>query len=129
MLTALVLLATVPADGALRIAGEPDLLKALSPFLHGIVALIFVAGALVGIAYGVGAGTIKSDVDVIKGMSASMGTLASYLVLVFFAAQFVALFNWTQLGLIFAVEGAELLKAIGLPKIPLLLGSSCSPRP
>jgi aminobenzoyl-glutamate transport protein len=122
VLTGLVLLATVPADGALRIAGEPDLLKALSPFLHGIVALIFVAGALIGIAYGVGAGTIKSDNDVIKGMSASMGTLASYLVLVFFAAQFVALFNWTQLGLIFAVEGAELLKALGLPKIPLLLG-------
>ena len=122
VLTALVLLATVPANGALRIAGEPDLLKALSPFLHGIVALIFVAGALIGIAYGVGAGTIKSDNDVIKGMSASMGTLASYLVLVFFAAQFVALFNWTQLGLIFAVEGAQLLKALGLPKIPLLIG-------
>jgi len=122
VLAALVALATVPADGALRIAGEPDLLKALSPFLNGIVALIFVAGALIGIAYGVGAGTIKSDNDVIKGMSASMGTLASYLVLVFFAAQFVALFNWTQLGLIFAVEGAELLKALGLPKIPLLVG-------
>ena len=121
-LTGLVLLGTLPADGALRIAGESDLLKSLAPFLHGIVALIFVAGALIGIAYGVGAGTIKSDVDVIKGMSKSMETLGSYLVLVFFAAQFVALFNWTQLGLIFAVEGAELLKALGLPKIPLLLG-------
>lgn len=122
VLTALLLLATVPANGALRIAGEPDLLKALAPFLHGIVALIFIAGALVGIAYGVGAGTIRSDVDVIKGMSKSMETLGSYLVLVFFAAQFVALFNWTNLGLIFAVEGAELLKALGLPKIPLLVG-------
>lgn len=119
--TALLLLATVPADGALRIANEPDLLKALAPFLHGIVALIFLAGALVGIAYGVGAGTIRSDRDVISGMSKSMETLGTYLVLVFFAAQFVALFNWTQLGLIFAVEGAEALKAIGLPKIPLLL--------
>lgn len=119
--TALLLLATVPANGALRIANEPDLLKALAPFLHGIVALIFLAGALVGIAYGVGAGTIRSDRDVISGMSKSMETLGTYLVLVFFAAQFVALFNWTQLGLIFAVEGAETLKAIGLPKIPLLL--------
>lgn len=121
-LVGLVLAATVPADGALRIAGEPDLLKALAPFLHGIVALIFLSGAVIGIAYGVGAGTIKNDSDVIKGMSRSMETLSSYLVLVFFAAQFVALFNWTQLGLIFAVEGAEFLKAVGLPKIPLLLG-------
>lgn len=121
VLTALVLWATVPADGALRIAGESDVLKSLAPFLHGIVALIFVAGGLVGIAYGVGAGIIRNDTDVVNGMSKSMGTLASYLVLVFFAAQFVALFNWTQLGLIFAVEGAEFLKAVGLPKIPLLL--------
>jgi aminobenzoyl-glutamate transport protein len=67
------------------------------------------------------AGTIRSDTDVVKGMTKSMETLGSYLVLVFFAAQFVALFNWTQLGLIFAVEGAEFLKSVGLPKIPLLL--------
>jgi aminobenzoyl-glutamate transport protein len=120
--TAALLAATVPEGGWLRIPGEPDTLKALAPFLGGIVALIFIGGALIGIAYGVGAGTIKSDADVIKGMSTSMGPLASYLVLVFFAAQFVALFNWTNLGLIFAVEGAETLKSLGLPKIPLLLG-------
>lgn len=120
--TAALLAATVPEGGWLRVPGEPDTLKALAPFLSGIVALIFLGGAVIGIAYGVGAGTIKSDADVIKGMSTSMGTLASYLVLVFFAAQFVALFNWTNLGLIFAVEGAEVLKSLGLPKIPLLLG-------
>jgi aminobenzoyl-glutamate transport protein len=121
LFTALLLLATVPANGALRIAGEPDLLKALAPFLHGIVALIFMAGALIGITYGWFAGTIRNDRDVVSGMTKSMETLGSYLVLVFFAAQFVALFNWTQLGLIFAVEGAEFLKSVGLPKIPLLL--------
>ncbi|MCX7032677.1 MAG: AbgT family transporter [Arenimonas sp.] len=120
-LSALLLWATVPEGGALRLAGEPDLLKSLAPFLNGIVAVIFVAGALVGIAYGVGAGTIRSDADVVAAMSKSMGTLASYLVLVFFAAQFVALFNWTQIGLILAVEGAGVLKSIGLPKIPLLI--------
>lgn len=120
-LSALLLWATVPEGGALRLVGEPDLLKSLAPFLNGIVAIIFVAGALVGIAYGVGAGTIRSDADVVAAMSKSMGTLASYLVLVFFAAQFVALFNWTQIGLILAVEGAGVLKSIGLPKIPLLV--------
>jgi aminobenzoyl-glutamate transport protein len=120
--TALLLAATVPADGVLRLPGETDTLKALAPFLNGIVALIFLAGALVGIAYGIGAGTIRSDADVVRGMGKSMETLGTYLVLVFFAAQFVALFNWTNLGLIFAVEGAETLKALDLPKIPLLLG-------
>jgi aminobenzoyl-glutamate transport protein len=45
-----------------------------------------------------------------------MKTLATYIVLVFFAAQFVAFFNWTNLGLIFAVEGADFLKSINLRK-------------
>jgi aminobenzoyl-glutamate transport protein len=42
-------------------------------------------------------------------------------VLVFFAAQFVSYFKWTNLGLIFAVEGAQALKASGLGEIPLML--------
>ena len=50
-----------------------------------------------------------------------METLGSYIVLVFFAAQFVAFFNWTNLGMIVAVEGANLLKSSGLGPIPLLI--------
>jgi aminobenzoyl-glutamate transport protein len=69
-----------------------------------------------------GAGTVKSDTDVIRGMSRAMETMGGYLVLVFFAAQFVAFFNWTNLGLIVAVEGAALLKAAGLGTIPLAIG-------
>jgi aminobenzoyl-glutamate transport protein len=109
---------SMPGAGFLRGPGG-DLMK--SPFLSGVVAIIFAYGVLAGIAYGVGAGTIKSDADVVQGLSASMGTLAGYLVLVFFAAQFVAFFNWTQLGLVFAVEGAEALKALGLPTIPMFI--------
>jgi aminobenzoyl-glutamate transport protein len=118
-LTALVLWGTVPADGFLRDPDTGDLLN--SPFLKGIVALIFAYGVIAGVAYGIGAGTIKSDEDVIRGMGQSMSTLGGYLVLTFFAAQFVAFFNWTQLGLIFAVEGASFLQAINMPAIPLFM--------
>src|SRR5690606_6791171 len=45
----------------------------------------------------------------------------SYIVLVFFAAQFVAYFNWTNLGLIMAIKGAGVLQASGLGPIPLML--------
>lgn len=110
---------SIPGAGFLRDATTGDLLR--SPFLSGVVVIIFLYGVIAGIAFGVGAGTIKSDSDVIKGMSASMSTLGGYLVLVFFAAQFVAFFNWTQLGLVFAVEGADFLKALGLPTIPLFI--------
>ena len=56
-----------------------------------------------------------------KGMGKSMSTLGIYMVLCFFAAQFVAYFKWTNLGLIFAVEGAEFLKSLNLGKIPLMM--------
>ena len=113
------LVGLVPENGLLRHAATGSVLH--SPFMHGIVTFIFVVGLLAGIAYGVGAGTVRSDRDVIKGMSQQMSTLGGYMVLVFFAAQFVAFFNWTNLGLIFAVEGAQVLKAAGLHQVPLLL--------
>jgi aminobenzoyl-glutamate transport protein len=54
-------------------------------------------------------------------MGKAMETLGLYLVLVFFAAQFVAYFNWTNIGLIVAVKGAQALQASGLGAIPLIL--------
>jgi aminobenzoyl-glutamate transport protein len=89
--------------------------------MSGIVALIFLLGALVGLAYGLGARTIRNDADVMKAMGQAMSTLGIYLVLVFFAAQFVAFFNWTNLGLILAVKGAEVLRTAGLGTIPLVV--------
>jgi aminobenzoyl-glutamate transport protein len=120
VLSALVVLAgLLPAGGFLREIGTGSVLH--SPFLDGIVFFIFLGGTVVGIAYGIGAGTIASDADVIKGMGKALETLGVYLVLVFFAAQFVAYFGWTRLGLIFAVEGAGFLQRSGLPDIPLFL--------
>jgi aminobenzoyl-glutamate transport protein len=112
-------LGTIPGAGFLRNPADGDLLK--SPLLNGVVAIIFLFGVVTGIAYGAGAGTIKNDTDVVKGMSASMSTLGTYLVLVFFAAQFVAFFNWTQLGLVLAMKGAGALESLGLPAIPLFI--------
>nr|MCU0256702.1 AbgT family transporter [Vicinamibacterales bacterium] len=119
VLTALVLWGLLPEDGFLRDAKTGSVLR--SPFMTGIVAMIFFGGVVVGLAYGWAAGTIRSDNDVVKAMSKSMETLGSYMVLVFFAAQFVAFFNWTNLGLIVAVEGAQFLKASGLGTIPLMV--------
>jgi aminobenzoyl-glutamate transport protein len=117
---ALVLLwGTVPTRGFLRDPQTGDLLH--SPFMSGIVSLIFFGGVFVGLAYGLGARTMRSDADVVKAMGKAMETLGTYLVLVFFAAQFVAFFNWTNLGLILAIEGAELLRALDLGTVPLVI--------
>jgi len=119
LLVALVLWGLIPAGGFLRSAEDGSILH--SPFMNGIVTFIFVGAALTGIAYGVGARTLRNDSDVMKGMGKAMETLGIYLVLCFFAAQFVAYFKWTNLGMIIAVEGAVMLKALGLGPIPLIM--------
>ncbi|EGR2794684.1 aminobenzoyl-glutamate transporter [Vibrio navarrensis] len=111
LVSALLAWTVVPADGILRsdagtIAG--------SPFLKSIVAFIFVFFAVPGFVYGKVVGTMKSDRDVINAMSKSMSSMGMYIVLVFFAAQFVAFFKWTNFGQVFAVAGAEFLQEIGL---------------
>ncbi|MBK8015178.1 MAG: AbgT family transporter [Deltaproteobacteria bacterium] len=119
MLALVLLYGTIPEGGFLRNPETGEILH--SPFMSGIVGLIFVAGALCGLAYGVGARTIRNDADAMRGMAKAMETLGGYLVLVFFAAQFVAYFNWSNLGLILAVRGADFLRVSNLSGIPLLI--------
>jgi len=104
-LLAITLIGLVPEGGFLRDAQTDSVLH--SPFMHGIVTFTV--------------GTFKSDTDVVSGMTESMKSLGLFMVLVFFAAQFVAYFKYTNLGMIFAINGAELLKASGLGPIPLML--------
>lgn len=92
-----------------------------SPFLTGIVPLIVVLFWVPAIVYGTTVGTVRSDSDVTRMMAKALSGMGSYLVLVFFAAQFIAFFSWTHLGLITAIEGALGLKAIGLTGLPLLV--------
>jgi len=100
-------------EGAVLRNPETGLIKG-SPFLKGIVALIFVFFLVPGIVYGRVTGSMRSDRDVIDAMANAMSTLGLYIVLVFFAAQFVKYFAWTNLGAVTAVTGATFLETIGL---------------
>ena len=112
VVSVLLALSVVPEWGVLR---NPDTGEVRhSPFLRGIVALIFVFFLIPGIVYGWVTGEFRSDRDVINAMAQTMSTLGLYITLVFFAAQFVAFFGWTNLGAITAVTGAEALETIGL---------------
>ena len=110
----------VPADGILR---HPETgLVSGSPFLRGIVVFIFVFFAIPGYVYGKITGSIKNNNDVVDAMSQAMSSLSMYIVLVFFAAQFTAFFNWSNIGSVMAVSGATLLNDIGLTGPLLLVG-------
>ena len=50
-----------------------------------------------------------------------MALMATYIVLMFFAAQFVNFFGWTNLGLILAINGADILKTSGLSAATLMV--------
>ena len=50
-----------------------------------------------------------------------MKSMGLYIVLAFFAAQFVSFFNWSRLGVVIAVNGAEFLMSLKLGLIPLVI--------
>ena len=108
----IIALLVVPEGAVLRNPETGEIRN--SPFLRGIVALIFVFFLVPGVVYGKVVGTINNDRDVIDAMAGAMSTLGLYIVLVFFAAQFVAFFGWTNLGAVTAVTGATFLQNIGL---------------
>ena len=114
----IILWGMIPADGFLRSA-DGDILN--SPLIKGVVALLFIVATVMGLAYGFGSGTFKNDSDVVNGMAIAMKSLGLYLVLVFFAAQFVAYFKWSNIGMIMAIRGADILSSSGLGVIPLMI--------
>ncbi len=91
-----------------------------TPFFRSLVAGFFVLFLSTGLAYGLSVGAIRSDKDVVRLCADSMAAMAPYIVLAFAAAHFIAMFNWSNLGAISAIHGAETLRASGLP-IPVLL--------
>jgi aminobenzoyl-glutamate transport protein len=93
-----------------------------APLMASIVSLIFILFLLPGIVYGVVAGTVESSRDVIEGMSRAMQTMAYYLVIMFFIAQFIYAFSQSNLGILLAVEGASLLKTAALPASLTIVG-------
>ncbi len=118
VLAVLIALLVVPENGILR---DPNASLSIAPFLSSIVALMMFLFLVPGIVYGVTVGKIKSDKQVAEMMADSMSSLGSYIVLAFTAAHFVAFFNWSNLGVITAIRGAEFLSTIGFTGIPLLI--------
>lgn len=91
------------------------------PLFKSMVAIMFLVFLACGLGYGIGAGIIKSDKDAVSMASKGVGEISSYLVLVFFASIFVALFSWSNMGTLLAISGAETLKGAGLHEAPVAL--------
>lgn len=93
-----------------------------APLMKGVVPIVTALFLLPGLAYGIAARTIRSDRDAVRMMSESVSELGGYIVLAFFASQFMTLFAKSNLGAIISIKGAEGLQAAGINGIPLLIG-------
>jgi aminobenzoyl-glutamate transport protein len=118
-LVGVLVLTIAPEGGVLRNPETREVLR--SPFFDGIIVAIALFFFIPGLVYGVVVKTIRNDKDLMKHIIKSMAGMATYIVLVFFAAQFVAFFRFSNLGLILAINGATGLKEIGLTGIPLIV--------
>ena len=108
---------TVPEHSFFR-SPEGKILPS-SPFMDSLMFLLFAFFTTVGIAYGIGAGVIKSEKDISLIMAKGVNSVASFLVVSLSASLFIKLFNTSNITTIIAVNGAELLKKLHLGGIPL----------
>jgi aminobenzoyl-glutamate transport protein len=116
---ALLAISVVPEWGIFRDPVTGSVLH--SPFFQGIIIGILLMFFIPGLIYGIVVGTIKNDKHVAKHITQSMASMGGYVVLVFFAAQFVYFFNYSNLGIIVAIKGAQGLQSIGLTGVTLIV--------
>ena len=110
------------ADPATLAPGTHPLLAFTAPLMQSIVALIFIFFLIPGVVYGYVAGTAKNHRDIIEGMSKAMSGMGYYIVMAFFAAQFIYAFSQSNLGVLLAIKGANTLQAMGLHMSLMLVG-------
>jgi aminobenzoyl-glutamate transport protein len=87
-----------------------------------IVPLLFLGFLLPGLVYGFAIGKLKSDRDVATIFGETMAGMGPYIVLAFFAAQFIEWFRHSNLGEMLAITGGEALASAGLPPALLMMG-------
>ncbi|TVQ42874.1 MAG: AbgT family transporter, partial [Wenzhouxiangella sp.] len=93
----------------------------VQPWMDNIILLISIFFVIVGLFFGIAAGTFRSVGDVVKAMVGQMNTMGYILVLTFFCYNFLGLLSYSGLGSYITYLGAETLLALGLQQFPVLL--------
>ena len=93
----------------------------LTPFYRSLLPFFMLVFLVPGWFYGRAAGTIADHRELIGMMAGAMKDMAYYLVLSFAAAHFVAMFAWSNMGIVLAVTGADALRSSGLPVWAMLV--------
>lgn len=86
-----------------------------APLMKGITVFIALMFAVPGTVFGLVSGKFHGVPDIAKALEKTMAGMGGYIALMFFIAQFLNYFNWSNLGIILAIKGANLLKVSGFP--------------
>ncbi|SCZ81024.1 AbgT family transporter [Acidaminobacter hydrogenoformans] len=121
-LFAVVIALSVGKDAFFADPATGSLLAFTSPLMQSIIPLITFIFLIPGLVYGKVTGSIKNDKEAAAMMGNSMRDMGPYIILAFVASQFLAYFNWSNLGVILSVKGAETLRAAGFSDIGLIIG-------
>jgi aminobenzoyl-glutamate transport protein len=114
-------LLTLPSGAPLR-NPETDALIGNSPFMNGLIVAIMFVFLATGVGYGIGAGTMKSNADVIGAMTKAISGLGGTILLFLVISQFIAYFNYSNLPTLMAVTMANALQALDIGSLWMLLG-------
>jgi aminobenzoyl-glutamate transport protein len=114
-------LLTVPRGAILR-NPETGALIGNSPFMNGLIVFITIVFLVAGVAYGIGARTIKGIKDVTGAMEKAIAGLGGLIFLLFIISQFLAIFNYSNIATLAAVKVGDILEHAGLGPLPLLVG-------
>ncbi len=119
---AIMLVLTVPSNALLRTLDDDGNMTIKAFLSDGLIFMILLVFLIPGAAYGKTTGKIKNSDDFVESMTQAMKSMGGYLVLAFFASQFVAYFGKSNLGIILSVKGADFLEGAGITGLPLILG-------
>lgn len=78
---------------------------------------------ITGIAYAIGAKSIKSDKDLVEKLTAKLSTLGTLLIMIFFASQCIAIFKETNIGTMIVAILINLLKILPLSGVILIIAA------
>lgn len=120
----LVLLSALTALGFLILIPGAPLHGAGDRFprwVEAMVPVLFVLFLIPGIVYGYVSGSFRNNRDVAEAMGKTLAELGPYVVLAFFAAQFIESFKFSGLGEMLAIAGGSVLTELAVPVWALIL--------
>jgi aminobenzoyl-glutamate transport protein len=93
-----------------------------SPLMDSLILIITIIFFAAGLAYGRGAGTIRTKEEVIATITKSWAGLAGLLFLFLLIAQFIAYFNFSNMAEVAAVKLGDVLEHMNIGAVWLLIG-------